>query len=405
MQNVVIVGGGQAGFQAAVSLREEGYGGYITLIGDDPLSPYQRPPLSKGYLLGKVSETQILLRQEPFYVDSNISLLLNRSVEGIDRRQQRVRLSSGEHLAYDRLVLATGCRGRALEIPGADFAAVQTLKTLADARRLRARLAGTRSLTIIGGGFIGLELACAARSFGIQVHVFESSDRLMKRAVSVQTSSFYEMLHRRNGVEICLEAQVEQIEHTNSSITAVRTSMGTTRSDTVIVGIGVVPNVEIAAAAGLTTADGIVVDERMQTSDPCIYAIGDCANHFNPYFGGRTRLESVQNAVDQARTMAANLCGKQKVYDAVPWFWSDQYDARLQIAACSTGSDSTIMRGSLDQGAFTIFALKEGALVGAESVNRPADHLLCRRLLLADRRPTAGQLRDENVSLKDLLAA
>lgn len=384
---VVIVGAGQGGFQAAASLRAGGYQGSITLIGDEPHLPYQRPPLSKEYLLGKQAIEKADLRPPAFYEAQNIALMTGERVVEIDRGNQRVRLASGASIAYSNLVLATGARVRTLPIDGAVY-----LRGRDDAMELKGRIDNASAVVIVGGGFIGLEVAAAARALGKKVTVIEMQPRLMARVVAPVISEFYRDLHADQGVEISFGAQ---------AIPA---------ADLVVAGIGVIPNDELARDAGLTTANGIAVDAYLRTSDQNIYAIGDCAEHDNPYAGDRVRLESVQNAVDQAKCAAANMIASTRqpqpigqIYDAVPWFWTHQFDIMLQMAGLSAACDQVVTRGDPGSRKFSVFYFKDGRLRAADSINRPGDHMLARKLLAAKAPVTPEQAADEGFELKTLL--
>jgi 3-phenylpropionate/trans-cinnamate dioxygenase ferredoxin reductase subunit len=382
--SAVIVGAGQAGYQVAASLRDKGYPGRIVLLGNEPGIPYQRPPLSKAYLTGALAGTRLALRPMTFYAKHGIDLEAGQVV-GIDRDRHRVRLADGRALGYDHLVLATGARNRKLTVPGAQLGGVLGLRTKADADRIRQRLGAARDIVVIGGGFIGLEFAASAAKLGLTVTVIEGSDRVMRRAVSPAVSQHYEALHARHGNRVVRGVAVAGL-HGTSHVTAVELADGTVLlANLVVVGIGVEPNTELAAAAGLAVDDGVVVDAHMSTSDPDISAIGDCATCPSRHTGSRLRLESVQNAVDQARCLAARLTGAPEPYTALPWFWSEQFDARLQIAGLSAGYDRAVVRGDPASGAFSVFCFRHDRLVAVESVNRVPDHMAARRLLAAGR--------------------
>ncbi|MFI5014217.1 MAG: NAD(P)/FAD-dependent oxidoreductase [Hyphomicrobiales bacterium] len=382
-ERIVIVGAGQAGFQLAASLREEGFAGSVTLIGDEPDLPYQRPPLSKAYLKGEVDESKLHFRTEAFFALHRLALRRGERVESLDRPRQRVSLASGETLAYDHLVLATGARNRTLDIPGAGLDGVVQLRSRADADALRQRLGAARKLAIVGAGFIGLECAAVARAKGVAVTVVESAWRPMPRALSVETSQAFHRLHAQQGAELIYGDTVSAFLGEAGRVTRVATAGGQSfAADLALVGIGVLPNVELAADAGLVTANGIVVDEALLTEDPAISAIGDCANYRSSFADGAfVRLESVQNAVDQARCVASRLVGRPKPYASVPWFWSDQGKTRLQIAGLCIPHEQTVLRRGAREGAFSVFCFRRGRLIGVESVNSPADHMAARRLL------------------------
>jgi 3-phenylpropionate/trans-cinnamate dioxygenase ferredoxin reductase subunit len=401
---VVIVGAGHAGFQLAASLRQAGYGDPIHLINDEQHLPYQRPPLSKAYLKGTGGPETLMFRPLKFYVDQNIDLVYD-SVAAVQRQRRKVVLASGQMLDYGHLVFATGARNRLLDIPNANLPDVRYLRILDDSEDMRTRLANARRVVVIGAGFIGLEFAATARTKGLEVDVLELGSRVMARAVTAEISDYFEKQHAEAGVRIHLGVQATSIEPHGDKVTGVSLSDGRhIPADLVVVGVGVLPNVELAAQAGVKVASGIVVDEYLSTSDPHISAIGDCALFASPRFGGTLRLESVQNATDHARCVAARLTGDVQIYDGQPWFWSDQASDKLQIAGLTTGYDRVVLRGDPVQKAFSAFCYKEGRLVGIESVNRAGDHMFGRRLLAAGGTLDPGKAADLSFDLKSALA-
>ena len=381
--SVVIVGAGQAGFQTAASLRLDGFDGPITLIGEERHLPYQRPPLSKAFLAGKQTFENTQFRPRKFYDDHRVDLLLGERVREIDRAQQRVVLASGSAITYGKLVLATGARVRKLQA-----ADVHYLRDLDDAIEIRRRLDGASSVAIVGGGFIGLEVASVARAEGKSVTVREARERLMPRCVAPVISEFFREVHVEAGVNIVLNAPAMEIP----------------RADLVLAGIGVEPNTGLAQAAGLAVANGIATDEYLRTEDENIFAIGDCSDHPNIFAGGRARLESVQNAADQAKCVAAQIAGRREAYRAVPWFWTDQFDIKLQMAGISSSRDEAVVRGSPASRKFSVFYFRGGQLAAVDSINRPADHMLARKLLAAEIRLAPAQAADESFDLKSLTA-
>ncbi|WP_093565997.1 FAD-dependent oxidoreductase [Methylobacterium sp. 174MFSha1.1] len=387
---IVVVGAGQAGFQAAASLREAGFDGSLTIVGDEPAAPYQRPPLSKAYLSGKATPETLALRPAQFYADHRIALRLGARAAALDPAARQVALATGERLPYDHLILATGARNRPLPLPGADLTGLHQLRTLAEADALRQRLDGVARIVVVGAGFIGLEFAAAAAARGIGVTVVEAGDRVMARAVSPAISAFFRAAHEAAGIRFVFGTGVTRLVGAESRVTAVETADGRSLpADLVLVGIGIVPNVDLAAAAGLPVADGVVVDRALLTADPSISAIGDCAVFPSSFAGDApTRIESVQNAVDQARCVAARLTGRAVPYGALPWFWSDQGRWKLQIAGLAAPDDRALTRGDPATGAFSVFRYRQDRLVAVESVNRPADHMIARRLI-AEGRPLA----------------
>jgi 3-phenylpropionate/trans-cinnamate dioxygenase ferredoxin reductase subunit len=400
---VLIAGAGHAGFQLAASLRQHGYSEPIRLINDEAHLPYQRPPLSKAYLKGAGGADSLMFRPDKFYRDQNIELIADRAAS-IDRGTRRLLLASGSSLDYGHLVLATGARNRLLDIPNANLEDVRYLRTLDESEALRLRIASARHVVVIGAGFIGLEFAATARAKGLEVDVVELGARVMARAVTAEISNFFQSRHTAAGIRIHLGVQATSIESDGTHVTGVSLSDGWhVPADLVVVGVGVLPNVELADEAGLPVAAGIIVNEQLLTSDPNISAIGDCALFASHRFGGSLRLESVQNATDHARCVAARLTGDAKTYDGQPWFWSDQRDDKLQIAGLTTGYDRVVVRGDPGQGSFSAFCYKSGHLVGVESVNRGSDHVFGRKILGMDRSIEPEQAADLSFDLKAAL--
>jgi 3-phenylpropionate/trans-cinnamate dioxygenase ferredoxin reductase subunit len=401
---VLIVGAGHAGFQVAASLRQLGYKDRVAIINDEAHLPYQRPPLSKAYLKGSGGPDTLMFRPQKFYDDQNIELISDHAV-AIDRSARKLKLGSGAALDYTHLVLATGARNRLLDIPNARLPNVRYLRILDDSEDLRARLATSKRVVVIGAGFIGLEFAATARIKGLEVDVLELANRVMARAVTAEVSDYFQKRHAEAGIRIHLGVMATSIEADGDVITGVSLSDGRhIPADLVVVGVGVQPNVELATDAGLPTASGIIVNERLLTADANISAIGDCALFESPRFGGSLRLESVQNATDQGRSVAARLTGDDKPYDGQPWFWSDQADDKLQIAGLTTGYDQVVLRGDPAQKAFSAFCYRAGKLVGIESVNRAGDHMFGRRFLGLDRQLAPDQAADQGFDLKKALA-
>jgi len=405
--SVVIVGAGQGGFQLAASLRQNGHAGRIILVGEEPGVPYQRPPLSKAYLKGDLDLERLSLRPEAFYRDQAVELVAGLRVEEIERAERRVRLADGRRLRYEHLVLATGARNRPLAIPGAELDGVVHLRTVVDAVRLRERLDGAQDVVVIGAGFIGLEFAAVAAAKGKGVQVVELANRPMARAVTPAISGYFAAWHAAAGVQLHHGVTPRRILGHGGRIAGVELADGRTlRADLVLVGIGVLPCTELAQAAGLDCANGIVVDDRLRTEDPAISAIGDCANFPSRHASGGVRLESVQNAVDQARCVAARLAGTDKSYDGVPWFWSDQGDQKLQMVGICTGHDLAVVRGRPSDGRFSVFCFSAGRLIGIESVNQPTEHMVGRKLLaIGGGELTPDQAADESFDLKRCVAA
>lgn len=401
---VIIVGAGHGGYQVAASLRQAGFSGRICLINDEAHLPYQRPPLSKAYIKGSAGPESLMFRPERFYHDQTIELIAGRAVS-IDRAGRKVLLASGETLPYGHLILATGARNRLLDLPNANLPDVKYLRILDESEALRKIMPSKTRVVVIGAGFIGLEFAATARIKGLEVDVLELAPRVMARAVTAEVSEYFQARHREAGIRIHLGVQATSIEAEGGKVTGVSLSDGRhLPADLVVVGVGVLPNIELAAEARLPVAAGIIVDEYLSTADPNISAIGDCALFASPRFGGSQRLESVQNATDHARSLAARLTGDRKPYDSHPWFWSDQGDDKLQIAGLTTGYDRVVLRGDPAKKAFSAFCYHGDKLLGIESINRAGDHMFGRRLQAMDRSITPEQAADASFDLKSALA-
>jgi 3-phenylpropionate/trans-cinnamate dioxygenase ferredoxin reductase component len=404
---VVVVGAGHGGFQVAASLRQNGFTGAVTLIGDEPQLPYQRPPLSKDYLDEKIGLDLLLMRPETFFTDQRIELMMGVAVREIDRAGKTLALSDGKRLGYDHLVLATGARNRVPPLPGIELDGVSYLRNLAETEALKQRLTACRNAVIIGAGFIGLEFAAVARGKGIPVHIVELVDRVMARVVCPDTSAYFGQAHQKNGVAFSFGARVERIAGEGGRVTHVVLSDGRNLpADLVLISVGVVPNDELAAAAGLKVENGIAVDAQLLSTDPNISAIGDCASFSSLHsLRNPVRLEAVQNATDHARCVAGRLVGKPYAYAALPWFWSEQGPLRLQIAGLTTGFQQVVLRGEYATGEYSAFCYAGDRLLGIESVNKPADHAFARRLLAAGRAVTPAQAADPGFDLRAAASA
>jgi 3-phenylpropionate/trans-cinnamate dioxygenase ferredoxin reductase subunit len=399
---IVIVGASQAGVQIAESLRAEGFDGPLTLVGDEPHPPYQRPPLSKALLTGETTEDRLVLRGPELLAKRNIALVTGARVTGIDRAARTVRLADGRALPYAGLAFATGGRPRVLAIPGAQLDGVVTLRTVEDSRRIGAGIAQATSVAVVGGGFIGLEIAAAARKAGKPVMVFEALDRLLARSSAPFVSDFFLALHRAHGVDVRLGSGVTAFTGTDR-VTGVTASDGKTwPADLVVVGVGIVANDELARDAGVACDRGIVVDDCARTDDPAVVAAGDCTAR-RMADGTLLRLESVQNAIEQGKSAAAALTGKARPFTAAPWFWSDQYDVRLQMAGLSAGHDKIVVRGAVAANKFSVLYFRGETLLAVDSVNRAPDHIAARRLLDAGRSPSFAQAADDTFALASLL--
>lgn len=404
---VVIVGAGYSAGEAAVRVRQGGYAGSITMVGAEPHLPYHRPPLSKTFLAGEVVEDSLLLRPATAYAKLAIDTVLGTRVEHIDRTAHEVKLSGGRTLGYKKLVLATGGQARKLTCAGADLRGVYTLRTIADVDAIRPHLSAGEALAIIGGGYIGLEVAAVARKHGLEVTVIEAAPRVLARVAGMEISAFYEKAHRDAGVTVLTSQTVQNLQPGARDPERVGSVTlgggGEVRADFVVVGVGLIPHTELAEQAGLKVDNGIWVDEYCRSEDPDILAIGDCANHPCAFLGRRVRLESVPNALEQARVAADTINGKLVPYGAVPWFWSDQYDLKLQAVGLSEGHDQVVLRGSMEARSFLVFYLRGGAVLAADAVNKPGEFLMAKRLVGARLAADAGALANPAVPLKSLV--
>jgi 3-phenylpropionate/trans-cinnamate dioxygenase ferredoxin reductase subunit len=398
-EHLVIVGGGQAAAQAVQSLRQQNYAGAITLVSEDPHPPYQRPPLSKKYLAGELTRERLFLRPASFYADKGVALTLGRRVEELVLGARHVRLDDGRTLNFDRLLLATGSRVRRLDVPGAALGGVHYLRTLADADAIVASLKPGARVLLVGAGYIGLEVAAVVRGRGHEVTVLEAADRVMSRTVSPEVAAFYDACHRAAGVVLHYGATVAAFRGAASVTAAEATDGRSFPCDAVIVGIGIVPNVELAAAAGLPCDNGILVDEFARTADERVVAAGDCTNHPQPLLGRRVRLESVPNAVHQGKVAAGTLAGTPTAYSEVPWFWSDQYDLKLQIVGLSSGHDEVVLRGDPATRSFAAFYLEGGRLLAVDAINSPREFAAGKKLVAARARIAPEVLRDPSADL------
>lgn len=399
----MIVGAGHAGGSAAAFLRQYGWKGPITLIGAEPVLPYQRPPLSKTWLIGAGDLASLLLRSADFYRTNSIEWRGDAEVVAIDRVARAVTLENGERVDYDQLILALGSVVRALPLPGHDLRNIVTLRTVADADRLKTLLSPGVRLAIVGAGYIGLEIAASARSLGADVIVLEREGRVLPRVASEPLSAFFQQRHTAAGVRIMLNASLEAFEG-DDAVAGIRLRDGTVITcNAALVGIGAAPNDALARSAGVTCLNGIVVDQAARTSDPLIHAVGDCTFRPLPLYQQSARLESVPNALEQAKQAAADLCGRPPPSPEVPWFWSDQYDVRLQIAGLPFDVAELAIRGDPSGNSFAIFHLSaDGAVQAVEAVNAPAEFMAGRIMIARRKRPLAAQLRDVSCSLKEL---
>jgi 3-phenylpropionate/trans-cinnamate dioxygenase ferredoxin reductase subunit len=402
---VVVVGAGHAGGTVVALLRQYGHTGSITLVGEEPIAPYQRPPLSKAWLKGEADAEGLALKPERFYGEHDIDLRLGVCATAIDRAAKTVRLNNGESVAYDILILATGARARRLPLPGVDLEGMLELRTAAHAETLKNVLGAGRTLAIIGGGYIGLEAAASARALGAEAVVIEVLPRVLARVASEPLSQFFQDYHRARGVRFELGVGVAGFEGEAGHVTGVKLSDGRVIAcDAALVGVGAVPNEELAREAGLDCANGVVVDLTARTSDPAIFAIGDLTNRPMPHYDRTHRLESVPNALEQAKQAAAAIVGRAPPAAEVPWFWSDQYDVKLQIAGIPFEADDILVRGDSTQAKFAVFHLKGDTVVAVEAVNAPPEFMMGKQLI-ASRRPIVRErLADPAISMKEVAA-
>jgi 3-phenylpropionate/trans-cinnamate dioxygenase ferredoxin reductase subunit len=400
---VVILGAGHAGGSAAAALRHFGHQGPIVLVGDEPLLPYQRPPLSKAWLKGEADEEELQLRPPSFYAENDIAVRLGITATRIDREARQVALSDGEVLPYDALIIATGARARRLNLPGEEMARTLELRTAADAEMLKAAIAPGKRLMIVGGGYVGLEVAASARARGAEAVVIEREPRILARVACPILSDFFTAYHRKHGVRFELGTAVEALEGEGGQVTAARLTDGRRLAcDLVLVGVGALPNQELAQEAGLECHHGIVVDEAARTSDPAIFAIGDVTRRPLPLYGRMFRLESVPNALEQAKQAAAAIAGHKPPPHEVPWFWSDQYDLKLQIAGLPFDIDDLVVRGDPTSARFAVFHMKGDAIQAVEAINSPAE-FMGGKLLIGSQKPVSREkLADPSISMKEV---
>ncbi|MGA2840707.1 MAG: FAD-dependent oxidoreductase [Steroidobacteraceae bacterium] len=398
---ILIIGGGQAGAQAVDTLRREGFTGRLVLVSDEPYLPYQRPPLSKKFLSGELAADRLPFRHQSFYDEHRVELKLGIRATRLDPAARRVALASGEEVIYDRLLLCLGAASRQLTCPGTDLPGVHYLRGIADVPTIQAGLKQGARAVIIGGGYIGLEAAATARRMGCAVTVLEMADRVMNRVVAANVSEYFAHEHRTQGVKIVCNTRVVRLEGDTQVERVVCADGSTYDADLLIVGVGAVANMQLAADAGLACENGIVVDEYCRTSDPAIYAAGDCTYHPSLRFDMRVRLESVDNAFEQAKAAALNILERPTVHDRVPWFWSDQFDNKLLIVGLSQGHDQQVTRGDPATRSFTVCYLKGGELLAVEAINHSRDYMAARKLIADRARPDVNKLADPLVALKD----
>ena len=404
-QTVVIIGGGQAGAQAIVSLRQWGFEGEICLIGAESALPYQRPPLSKAYLKGEMEEARLYFKPAEWYESERVNVLTGLEATKIDRTNRHIILSNGGEVEYDALIIATGSRPRPLPLPGANLGNVFELRGLTDVQALAPEATAGKHAVIVGAGYIGLEAAAVARQLGLDVTVLEMADRVLARVTSPAISDYYTKLHQRHGVTIRTGARLEALLGDNGKVTAARLASGEELAcDLALVGIGILPNQELAAEAGIACDNGILVDRDARTNDPRIFAAGDCASRPLVHYGRHGRLESVHNAIEQGKLAAAAILGRPRPAEDTPWFWSDQYDVKLQIAGLSQDYDEIVLRGTPENDQFAVFYFKSGRLIAADAVNAAPEFLVAKKLIMSGASLAPADLSDTSVSMKEIAA-
>ena len=404
-QICIIVGAGHAAAQLAPALRQEGWPGRILVIGEEEYIPYHRPPLSKAFLAGAKTLEEIYMRPARVYEKDGIEFLLKTRVASIDRGNRRLLLADGTSIAYDQLALVTGSRARRLDLPGIELAGIHYLRTCQDAARIKAGVHRGKRAVILGGGYIGLETAAVLKTSDMDVTVIEMQERVLARVTAPEMSEFFTRVHTEEGVRIICNAGVAGFAGNGRVERVIGADGQAYAADLVIIGAGILPNIELAAAAGLTVNNGIVVDEYCRTSDADIVAAGDCTLHYNKFYDRWLRLESVQNAADQSRTAAATLCGKKIPYDTLPWFWSDQFDVKLQMTGLSQGYDEVITRGDRQHGrSFAAFYRRNGVVIAVDAINRPPEFMLGKKLITEKIIIDKNKLADTNIPMKALLS-
>ncbi len=402
-ETVLIIGAGQAAAQTAASLRQGGFDGGITIIGDEPSLPYQRPPLSKAYLKGELEQQRLYFKNAEWYAGQNVEVLTQTIVTSVDAKANTADTNTGKHLSFDHLVFATGSRNRQLPMEGADLGNVFGLRDLADVDALRPFVGTNKKLVIIGAGYIGLETAAVANTLGTDVTVLELADRVLARVTSPIISEFYEALHSRHGVKIKTACSTSSINGKDGKVESVTLSTGEVLPcDALLIGIGILPNIEVAKAAGVKCEDGILVDENGCTNFPHVYAAGDCAKRLIQPYGRMGRLESVHNAIEQGKQVASAILGKPAPKLDCPWFWSDQYNIKLQIAGLSTDYNNFVIRGDEKSEKFSVFYFKKDVLIAADAINSPPEFMTAKRLITAQAKISPNLLADSNHSLKEI---
>ena len=403
MEDLVIIGAGQSAIQCINSLKKEGYAGSITMIGEEEHLPYQRPPLSKGFLEDSVNKERLYFKKLDFFTENKIQLKLGTSANKVDLENKLVFLSDDTHLSFDKLVFATGSRVRKLDFPGSNLSSIHYLRGLDDAESIKNDLERSKEVVVIGAGYIGLEVAAIAAKKNVTVSVIEMADRVMNRTVDPQISEYYLKLHQNNGVKFIFNNSLEEIKGSKKVESVLCSDGSEIKADMVIIGAGIIPNVELADQAGVFCDNGILVDEFGQTNYKNVYACGDCTSHPNKLLNKQLRLESVHNAMEQSKTVAFSALAKPLEYNQVPWFWSDQYDHKLQIVGLSGEHDNVFMRGNTKDQKFMLFYTKDNQLIAVDAVNNPKEFLICRKLVANKVKIKSEMISDINTNLNDLI--
>jgi 3-phenylpropionate/trans-cinnamate dioxygenase ferredoxin reductase subunit len=405
-KNIVIIGGGQAASQVAISLRQKNFTGDISILSSEEYHPYQRPPLSKKYLSGELDSERLYLKPKKFYEDQNINVMLNSYVEEIDRSNSKLTFSknNGEEatINYDNLVISTGTSPRLIPLDNPNLKGVHYLRSIKDVEEIKKSLIGAKSMVIIGGGYIGLEVAAVSKKLGLNVTVVEMANRILERVTSPIISSFYHSYHESNGVEIRTSTSVIGING-DLNVSSVETSSGIIEADIVVVGIGVLPCQDLAEKAGIETNNGIVVNEFCISSDSNIFSAGDCTLHPSAFYKRDIRLESVHNAIEQGKTVASSIMGEFIPYNQIPWFWSDQYDLKFQIAGLNTDYDEHIVRGQPENNSFSVFYFKDGNMISSDCVNSAPEHMMSRRFIFNKTEVDLEKLQNKEIPIKEVI--
>ena len=405
-KNIVIIGGGQAASQVAISLRQKNFTGDISILSSEEYHPYQRPPLSKKYLSGELESERLYLKPKKFYEDQNINVMLNSYVEEIDRSNSKLTFSknNGEEssINYDNLVISTGTSPRLIPLDNPNLKGVHYLRSIKDVEEIKKSLIGAKSMVIIGGGYIGLEVAAVSKKLGLNVTVVEMANRILERVTSPIISSFYHSYHESNGVEIRTSTSVIGING-DLNVSSVETSSGIIEADIVVVGIGVLPCQSLAEKAGIETNNGIVVNEFCISSDSNIFSAGDCTLHPSAFYKRDIRLESVHNAIEQGKTVASSIMGEFIPYNQIPWFWSDQYDLKFQIAGLNTDYDEHIVRGQPENNSFSVFYFKDGNMISSDCVNSAPEHMMSRRFIFNKTEVDLEKLQNKEIPIKEVI--